>query len=112
MMVDATCVVSNPRVSCFYRCEDANLIDVPVKVGNEDPRLYHVAFFAQENISAFEELTWDYGCSFENPEGDVDAVMPFHCKCGSTFCRDKVIDGSLLHHMSNVLLPNEQACGN
>jgi len=39
LMVDDTCVVSN-------------LI---------------VAFFAQEDILAFEELIWDYGCILEKP---------------------------------------------
>jgi len=56
-MVVGTCVVSNLNIACFCRCEDANLIDVPVKVGNDYPRVYHVAFFAQEDILAFEELT-------------------------------------------------------
>jgi SET domain-containing protein len=86
----------------FCRCGDANLIDVPVKVGDEDPRLYHVALFAQEDIPAFEELTWDYGCSFEQPEVDVDPLIPFHCKCGSTHCRDTVIDSPLFHHITNL----------
>jgi len=111
-MVVNTCIVSNLSVACFCRCEDANLIDVPVKVGNEDPRLYHVAFFAQEDISVFEELTWDYGCGFEKQEVDVlDAVIPFHCKCSSTHYHDTVIDGSLLHHITNLLL-NDHKCGN
>jgi len=112
MMVDGNYVVSNLSVACFYRCEDANLINMPIKVRKEDPRLYYVASFAQENISTFEEFTWDYGCSFEKLEVDVvNVVMPFHCKCGSTHYRDKVIDGPLLHHITNLLLSNDPTCG-
>lgn len=73
----------------FSRCEDANLIDVLVRVRCADARPYRVAYFAQVDIPPLEELTWDYGCSFETTEvDDVDHVAPFHCKCGSTHCRD------------------------
>lgn len=41
-----------------HKCEDANLIDVPVRIERSDPRLYHVAFFAKRQIYALEELTW------------------------------------------------------
>jgi SET domain-containing protein len=88
----------------FSRCEDANLIDVPVKISCADPRLYHVAFFAQVDISPLEELTWDYGCSFKMPEVEAaDVVVPFRCKCGSTHCRDKVIDDHSVHPITELL---------
>ena len=104
-VVEDTCAVSmsNVSVACFYRCEDTNLIDVPVRVGDEDPRLYHVAFFAQKDILAFEELTWNYGCSFEKPKFNVvDPLIPFHCKCSSTHYRDTVIDSPLFHYITNL----------
>lgn len=41
-----------------HRCEDANLVDLPVKINHSDPRLYSVAFFAIRDIDAYEELTW------------------------------------------------------
>jgi len=83
------------------RCEDANLIDVPVRVSKEDGRLYRVAFFAQVAIPALEEFTWDYGCFFGTPK--VDSVVPFHCKCGSTHCRDTVTNDHPIHVITDVL---------
>lgn len=41
-----------------HRCEDANLFDRPVRISHGDPRLYHVAFFANSNIQPLTELTW------------------------------------------------------
>lgn len=41
-----------------HRCEDANLVDIPVRIERSDPRFYHVAFFAKRPIHALEELTW------------------------------------------------------
>lgn len=35
-----------------HRCEDANLVDVPVKINFDSPYNYHVAFFAKRNIRA------------------------------------------------------------
>lgn len=41
-----------------HRCEDANLLDVPVRIDHGDPRLYSVVFFAVTDIAPFQELTW------------------------------------------------------
>lgn len=41
-----------------HRCEDSNLMDMPVRINQADPRLYHVAFFATRIIEPYEELTW------------------------------------------------------
>lgn len=77
----------------LLRCEDANLIDVPVRVSNNSGGDYRVAYFARVDIPALEELTWDYGCSFKRRRANtVDAVFPFYCKCGSTHCRDVVTE--------------------
>jgi SET domain-containing protein len=85
------------RYLFFCRCEDANLIDMPVRIEKCDIRVYHVAFFAQADIQAFEELSWDYGCTFDRSDvQEGDFVFPFHCKCGSTHCRDKDIDNAAI----------------
>lgn len=80
---------SNVEFCAPFRCEDANLTDVPVRVVNKEGGAYHVAYFARDDIEAMEELTWDYRCSFQKAEvNSVDEIIPFRCKCGSTHCRD------------------------
>lgn len=69
----------------FYRCGDANLIDMPVKIENSGKRFYHVAFFTKRSIAAKEGLTWDYGIDFNNSDPQLPS---FVCKCGSSMCRD------------------------
>lgn len=68
------------------RCEDANLVDVPVLIGRTGLSFYRLAFFSKWAIDAGEELTWDYNLSF-NPESDEE-LQPFECKCQSDWCRD------------------------
>ncbi|KAJ0242507.1 inactive histone-lysine N-methyltransferase SUVR2 [Hirschfeldia incana] len=68
-----------------HRCSDANLIDIPVHVENMDFNYYHLAFFTTRDIEAMEELTWDYGVEFND---HVYPTLPFHCQCGSEFCRN------------------------
>ena len=83
----------------LFRCEDANLIDVPVRVNNREGGAYHVAYFAKDDIEALEELTWDYGSSFQEADVNaVDVVFPFRCKCGSTHCRDIIRDEPPILH--------------
>ncbi|XP_019087727.1 PREDICTED: probable inactive histone-lysine N-methyltransferase SUVR2 isoform X2 [Camelina sativa] len=67
-----------------HRCLDANLIEIPVHVETTDSHYYHLAFFTTREIDAMEELTWDYGVRFND---DVFPTSPFHCRCGSEFCR-------------------------
>lgn len=59
---EALCIegMSYGNVARFvnHRCEDANLIDFPVRIESADPHIYHVAFFAKRPIYALEELTW------------------------------------------------------
>ncbi|KAJ7973533.1 Histone-lysine N-methyltransferase [Quillaja saponaria] len=69
-----------------HRCSDANLVDIPVEVETPDRHYYHLAFFTSKKISAFEELTWDYGIDFDDHDHPIKA---FQCCCGSTLCRDK-----------------------
>ncbi|GAB2272439.1 hypothetical protein Dimus_007265 [Dionaea muscipula] len=69
-----------------HRCEDANLLEIPVEVETPDHHYYHVAFFSNREVKAFEELTWDYGINFDDRNHPVKA---FECSCGSALCRDK-----------------------
>jgi SET domain-containing protein len=73
---------------CQYRCEDSNLVDVPVSIESVDRRFYHVAFFANRIIRPGEELTWDYGTNFNNDDPDLPQ---FSCKCESKMCRDNAL---------------------
>ncbi|KAJ1413860.1 SET domain [Sesbania bispinosa] len=68
------------------RCYDANLIDIPVEVETPDHHYYHVAFFTNRKVNAYEELTWDYGIDFDDHDHPIEA---FRCCCGSAFCGDK-----------------------
>ncbi|CAN8247868.1 unnamed protein product [Cochlearia groenlandica] len=68
-----------------HRCLDANLLEIPVHVESSDLHYYHLAFFTTREIDAMEELTWDYGVEFND---DVFPTTPFHCQCGSEFCRN------------------------
>ncbi|KAM0891934.1 hypothetical protein ACQ4PT_026097 [Festuca glaucescens] len=69
-----------------HRCNDANIIEVPVEIETPDHHYYHIAFFTKRKVKRFEELTWDYGMDF----GDVNhPIKAFKCLCGSKHCRDK-----------------------
>ncbi|AQK51517.1 putative SET-domain containing protein family [Zea mays] len=68
-----------------HRCYDANLVQIPVEVETPDHHYYHLAFFTNKKVEAFEELTWDYGIGFDDTEGPS---KPFRCMCGSRYCRD------------------------
>ncbi|KAK6161219.1 hypothetical protein DH2020_004600 [Rehmannia glutinosa] len=68
-----------------HRCFDANLVGIPVEVESPDHHYYHLAFFTTREVSALEEITWDYGIDFN----DCHPVKAFQCHCGSKFCRDR-----------------------
>lgn len=65
-----------------HRCEDANLVDVPVKVDKSDPRLYHVAFFAVRDIAEHEELTW-VSSQVQTLHHFHFLILVLHCQCHS-----------------------------
>ncbi|PWA85603.1 histone H3-K9 methyltransferase, WIYLD domain protein [Artemisia annua] len=67
-----------------HRCKDANLVAIPVEVESPDHHYYHHVFFTARDVKAMEELTWDYGIDFDD---DSHPVKAFHCKCGSSYCR-------------------------
>ncbi|KAK7285892.1 hypothetical protein RJT34_20677 [Clitoria ternatea] len=85
LCLDAT---YNGNVGRFinHRCSDANLIDIPVEVETPDHHYYHLAFFTNRDVSAYEELTWDYGIDFDDHNHPIKA---FQCCCGSAFCHSK-----------------------
>ncbi|KAJ0076620.1 hypothetical protein Patl1_35914 [Pistacia atlantica] len=66
-----------------HRCNDANLVEIPVEVETPDHHYYHIAFFTSRKIKANEELTWDYGIDFDD---ETHPIKAFDCKCGSFFC--------------------------
>ncbi|WCJ43765.1 Histone-lysine N-methyltransferase SUVR4 [Euphorbia peplus] len=68
-----------------HRCNDGNLIDIPVEVETPDRHYYHLAFFTTREVEAMEELTWDYGIDFADKDHPIKA---FTCFCGGAFCRD------------------------
>ncbi|CAH8388288.1 unnamed protein product [Eruca vesicaria subsp. sativa] len=74
-----------------HRCEDANLIDIPVQIETPDRHYYHIAFFTNRDVKAMEELTWDYMIDFSDESHPVKA---FRCSCGSELCRDIKSKGS------------------
>ncbi|KAI9124870.1 hypothetical protein K1719_004197 [Acacia pycnantha] len=85
LCLDAT---YNGNVARFinHRCTDGNLIDIPVEVETPDRHYYHLAFFTNKNVRAYEELTWDYGIDFDDHDHPIKA---FQCHCGSPFCHEK-----------------------
>lgn len=68
-----------------HRCMDSNLIEIPVEMETPDRHYYHLAFFTTREVKALEELTWDYGIDFDDPEHPIST---FECLCGSNFCRN------------------------
>ncbi|KAI1882505.1 hypothetical protein AGOR_G00251450 [Albula goreensis] len=64
-----------------HMCEP-NLFPVRVFTSHQDLRFPHIAFFSSRNISAGEELGFDYGDHFWEVKGKY-----FSCQCGSAKCR-------------------------
>ncbi|TRY88581.1 hypothetical protein DNTS_034553 [Danionella cerebrum] len=64
-----------------HQCEP-NLLPCRVFTSHQDLRFPHIAFFACKNISAGEELGFDYGDHFWDVKGKL-----FNCKCGSSKCK-------------------------
>ncbi|KAL8121954.1 putative inactive histone-lysine N-methyltransferase SUVR2 [Apium graveolens] len=67
-----------------HRCCDANMVEIPVEIETPDHHYYHLAFFTTREVTAYEELTWDYGIDFGDTSHPVKA---FKCNCGSKLCR-------------------------
>lgn len=41
-----------------HKCENANLVDMPVMIDEVNWHYYHVVFFAKRKIDPYKELTW------------------------------------------------------
>lgn len=76
------CIKCSSSILC--RCQDANLMDMPVEIESPDRHYYHVAFFTNRRVKSKEELTWDYGIDFED---EAHPIPAFNCLCGSDYCR-------------------------
>ncbi|XP_019096294.1 PREDICTED: histone-lysine N-methyltransferase SUVR4-like [Camelina sativa] len=90
LCLDAT-ICGNVARFINHRCEDANMIDIPVEIETPDRHYYHIAFFTLRDVKAMDELTWDYMIDFNDKSHPVKA---FQCCCGSESCRDKKRKGS------------------
>ncbi|CAN8269689.1 unnamed protein product [Cochlearia groenlandica] len=90
LCLDAT-MCGNVARFINHRCEEANLIDIPVEIETPDRHYYHIAFFTIRDVKARDELTWDYMIDFSDESHPVKA---FRCSCGSELCRDKKTKGS------------------
>ncbi|XP_051532999.1 histone-lysine N-methyltransferase EHMT1 isoform X5 [Myxocyprinus asiaticus] len=64
-----------------HHCEP-NLFPCRVFTSHQDLRFPHIAFFASKNISAGDELGFDYGDHFWDVKG-----KQFSCECGSSKCK-------------------------
>ncbi|XP_077088873.1 histone-lysine N-methyltransferase EHMT1 isoform X13 [Siphateles boraxobius] len=64
-----------------HHCEP-NLFPCRVFTSHQDLRFPHIAFFACKNISAGDELGFDYGDHFWDVKGKL-----FSCQCGSSKCK-------------------------
>ncbi|XP_051536391.1 histone-lysine N-methyltransferase EHMT1-like isoform X4 [Myxocyprinus asiaticus] len=64
-----------------HHCEP-NLFACRVFTSHQDLRFPHIAFFASKNITAGDELGFDYGDHFWDVKG-----KQFSCQCGSSKCK-------------------------
>ncbi|TSK72083.1 Histone-lysine N-methyltransferase EHMT1 [Bagarius yarrelli] len=68
-----------------HHCEP-NLFPCRVFTSHQDLRFPHIAFFASKNISAGDELGFDYGDHFWDVKGKL-----FSCQCGSSQCKHSAV---------------------
>ncbi|KAF2145693.1 uncharacterized protein K452DRAFT_295283 [Aplosporella prunicola CBS 121167] len=79
-----------------HSCEP-NCRQYVVSYNRHDPKVYEIAFFATRDISAGEELTFDYLDKDEEDEDEEEApdpeerkdggIKPTKCRCGAKKCR-------------------------
>ncbi|XP_022660254.1 histone-lysine N-methyltransferase eggless-like isoform X2 [Varroa destructor] len=70
----------------FNHCCEPNMFVQNVFVDTHDLRFPWVAFFAERNISAGEELTWDYMYEVDSVPG-----KSLRCYCGMPNCRKRLL---------------------
>jgi euchromatic histone-lysine N-methyltransferase len=67
-----------------------NLYAQNVLWDHDDKRVPHIMFFADENISPLQELTYDYNYEIGHVH-DVNGVVKVkYCHCGSAQCRGRL----------------------
>ncbi|KAJ2751625.1 hypothetical protein GGI19_004364 [Coemansia pectinata] len=72
------------NVSHFFNHScDPNMSAHAVYIEHRDPRLHHLAFFTTREVSAGEELTFDYSPSV----AEADGLKMDTCYCGASNCR-------------------------
>lgn len=70
----------------FNHSCDPNMFIQNVFIDTHDLRLPHVAFFTNQFVHAFDELTWDYSYEIDSvPNRQID------CKCGTVECRQRLL---------------------
>ncbi|KAF6994081.1 hypothetical protein CFC21_010869 [Triticum aestivum] len=57
---------------------------------HDDKRVPHIMFFAAENISPLQELTYDYNYEIDHVRDMNGEVKVKYCHCGSPQCRDRL----------------------
>ncbi|XP_023641443.1 histone-lysine N-methyltransferase SUVR4 isoform X2 [Capsella rubella] len=107
LCLDAT-ICGNVARFINHRCEDANMIDIPVEIETPDRHYYHIAFFTLRDVKAMDELTWDYMIDFNDKSHPVKA---FRCCCGSESCRDKKTKGSQGKSERRKIVPAKKQSG-
>lgn len=83
-VIDAKCFGNVGRF-LNHSCSP-NLFVQNVMVDTHDLRFPWVAFFAQQNIPAYTELTWDYSYEIGSVAGKT-----LICNCGSKDCRGRLL---------------------
>jgi hypothetical protein len=107
-------IFSNVSHFLNHRCDGSNLLDMPMRINDNNPYYYHVVFFTNRSIEPLEELTWvslpqffvlamlrvlripltncsmyiemqDYGIDFDQVNNQIPV---FCCLCESEDCRD------------------------
>ena len=84
----------------------SNLVIQVVLLPRESALSYHISFFAEDDIPAFTELTYDYGRNYKVDGRDMD------CLCGAATCRSKVAAEAAAQPnmaLSGALLPEASA---
>ncbi|KAM3407669.1 hypothetical protein ACQJBY_001191 [Aegilops geniculata] len=57
---------------------------------HDDTRVPHIMFFAAENVSPLQELTYDYNYEIDHVRDMNGEVKVKYCYCGSPQCRDRL----------------------
>ncbi|KAF5275890.1 hypothetical protein FQR65_LT04129 [Abscondita terminalis] len=78
---------------------DSNLVPIRVFIEHQDIRFPRIAFFANRDIAAEEELSFDYGERFW-----IIKYKSFTCTCGTTNCKysARTIEATVQHYNKRI----------